>query len=144
MTPLNGVEERQILFIPRADLILIVAKRSFLHRFAWWRDVRFYGAYPLSFVMIPAGVWGIYYEAIVLGKWICFHMFWGIGFLIAASGMLFFNTRRMRRFQELMRDGSTSHFLEHRKELEELVQELPNKHRSLFKQRLAAVTDRKR
>ena len=121
-----------------------MAKRSFLSRYRWWRDVRFYGAYPLSFAMIPAGIWGIWYEAIVLGKWICFHMFWGIGFLIAASGMLYFNTSRLRRFNALMADASVSHFLEHRKELDELSQELPNKHRTRFKERLASATERRR
>ena len=113
-------------------------------RFAWWRDVRFWGAYPLSIAMIPAGIWGIYYEAIVLGKWICFHMFWGIGFLIGASVMLFLNTNRMRQFNRIMNDGATGHFLEHRKLLEDLIQELPNKQRRQYKERLATVTDRKR
>lgn len=121
-----------------------MAKHGFLYRFAWWRDVRFYGAYPLSIAMIPAGLWGVYYESIVLGKWICFHMFWGIGFLIAASVMLYLNTSRYRRFHALMGDASTSHFLEHRKELEELIQELPNRERKLYKERLAGSTGRKR
>lgn len=121
-----------------------MGKRSFMMRFSWWRDVRFWGAYPLSLAMIPAGIWGIYYEAIVLGKWICFHMFWGIGFLIAASVMLYLNTNRIRQFNRIMGDGSTGHFLEHRKLLEDLIQELPNKQRRQYKERLAAVTDRKR
>lgn len=115
-----------------------------LMKFAWWRDVRFWGAYPVSLAMIPAGLWGVYYEAIVLGKWVCFHMFWGIAFLLIAGGILFFNTRRLRRFNELMADVSTSRFLERRKELEELIVELPNKHRRLYKERLATVTERKR
>lgn len=115
-----------------------------LMKFAWWRDVRFWGAYPIAIAMIPAGSWGVYYEAIVLGKWICFHMFWGLAFLFIASGILFFNTRRLRRFNALMTDGSTSHFLEHRKDLEELIVELPNKQRRRYKERLATVTDRKR
>lgn len=113
-------------------------------RFSWWRDVRFWGKYPLSLAMIPAGFWGVYYEAIVIGKWICFHMFWGLGFIITASVMLYLNTHRIRRFNQLMRDASTSHFLEHRKELEELSQELPNHHRRWYKDRLSAATDRKR
>lgn len=121
-----------------------MGNRGFMRRFSWWRDVRFYGAYPLSLAMIPAGIWGIYYEAIVLGKWICFHMFWGIGFLIAASAMLYFNTARMRRFTKLIQDPSQSRFLEHRKEMEELVAELPNKQRRLFKDRLAVATERRR
>ena len=121
-----------------------MGKRGLLWRFSWWRDVRFWGAYPLALAMIPAGFWGVYYEAIVLGNWICFHMFWGIGFLIAASGMLFFNTRRLRRFNRLMRDASASHFLEHRKELEELIADLPNRERKLYRDRLAAISQRKR
>lgn len=121
-----------------------MGNRGFMARFSWWRDVRFWGAYPLALAMIPAGIWGVYYEAIVLGKWVCFHMFWGIGFLIAASAMLFFNTRRLRRFNELMQDSSVSRFLEHRRELEELIQDLPNKQRHAYKERLATATARKR
>lgn len=117
--------------------------RSFLARFPWWRDVRFWGAYPVAMAMIPAGAWGIYYEAIVIGKYVCFHMFWGIGFLIAAGVMLYFNTSRLRRFNELMRDASASRFLEHRKELQELAQQLPNKQRQAFKNRLESATRRR-
>lgn len=117
-----------------------MGNRSFLARFSWWRDVRFWGAYPLAIAMIPAGLWGVWYEAIVLGKWVCFHMFWGVGFLIAAPVMLYLHTTRLRRFDALMRDESTSRFLEHRKELEELVPDLPNSRRRAYKERLANVT----
>lgn len=118
--------------------------RSLLAQLPWWRDVRFWGSYPLAAAMIAAGFWGIYYESFVLGKYVCFHMFWGIAFLIIAGGMLYFNTTRLRRFNELMGDASVSRFLEHRKELEELSRQLPNPQRRAFKTRLAEATGRRR
>lgn len=117
-----------------------MSKRSFLSQFTWWRDARFWGAYPLAGLMIPAGMWGIYYESFVLGQYICFHMFWGLAFLIIAGAMVLFNTLRLRRFYELMGNSSTSHFLAHRKELDELVQQLPNKQREMYKERVASTT----
>ena len=113
-------------------------------RFHWWRDVRFWGSYPLAILMVPAGIYGIWYEIAVAGEYICFHSVWGSAFLLGALAMLFFNTRRLRRFNALMRDESTSHFLEHRKEMEELIQDLPNKQRAMYKERLNSVSRRTR
>lgn len=121
-----------------------MGKRPFMARFAWWKDVRFWGSYPLAVAMIPAGIFGIWYEIAVAGEYICFHSVWGSAFLIGASAMLFFNTRRLRRFNKLMADASTSHFLENRKELEELIPDLPRACKRRYKERLDAATSRRK
>lgn len=115
-----------------------------MSRFAWWPDVRFWGGYPLALALAPAGVYGIWYEAIVIGEWICFHSVWGAFALGSAIVMVFFRTTRLRRFEQLMADPSTSHFLENKSELEDLVPHLARSHRRRFKERLESVTHRRR
>lgn len=121
---------------------VLMGKRPFMARFDWWPDVRFWGAYPFAAALIPAGMFGIWYEVVVIGEYICFHMVWGTGLLIWAFVLLFFNTRRLRRFNKLMADKSQHGFLEHRDEFEELVTQLPRKQRGLYKARLAETTER--
>lgn len=121
-----------------------MGKRPFMARFEWWPDVRFWGGFPLAIALVPAGLFGIGYEVFVVGEYICFHSTWGTGALIAAFALIFFPTRRLRRFNKLMADKSQHGFLEHRDELAELVQELPRKQRRLYKDRLAESTEKRR
>lgn len=120
-----------------------MGKRPFMARFDWWPDVRFWGSYPLAIALIPAGLFGIGYEVFVIGEFICFHSTWGTGALIAAGALLFFNTRRLRRFNKLMSDSSQHGFLKNRDELQELVKDLPRKQRSLLKERIATTSSRR-
>lgn len=120
----------------------LMGKRPFMARFEWWPDVRFWGAYPLAAALIPAGLFGIGYEVFVVGEYVCFHSTWGAGSLIWAGAMLFFHTRRLRRFNKLMADKSQHGFLEHRDELAELITQLPRKQRQMYKDRLAETTER--
>lgn len=106
--------------------------------------MRFWGAFPLAIGMLPAGAFGVWYEVAVMGEYVCFHSVWGSAFLIGGSAMLFFNSRRLRRFNAIMSDASTSHFLENRKEIEELLRELPRACARRYKTRLEAVTSKRR
>lgn len=121
-----------------------VGKRPFMARFEWWPDVRFWGGFPLALVLAPAGVYGIWYEAIIIGEWICFHSIWGSFALGSAIVMVFFRTTRLRRFEKLMGDPSASHFLENKSELEGLVPHLPRAHRRRFRERLERTAHRRR
>lgn len=120
-----------------------MGKRPFMARFEWWPDVRFWGGYALTPFLIAAGIFGIWYEVIVVGEYVCFHSTWGTGALVWAGAILFWNTRRLRRFNALMADKSVHGFLDHKDELEEdLVPHLPRKQRRAYKERLAQVTER--
>lgn len=136
----NGVQRR--LSCSGASHVLVPA--PFGSRFPWWKDARFWGAYPLAIAMLPAGVYGVWYEVFVVGEYVCFHSVWGTAFLIGGFAMLFFNTRRLRRFNAIMSDASASHFFENRKEVEELLPELPRACTRRYKARLEAVTSKRR
>lgn len=120
-----------------------MGKRPFMARFEWWPDARFYGGYALTPFLLAAGAFGVGYEVLVVGEYICFHSTWGTGLIVWAGAILFWNTRRLRRFNKLMADKSQHGFIEHKEEFEEdLIPHLPRKHRQLYKDRLTEATGR--